>query len=120
MSGKSRALAVAAATAGLIALWAPAALASPAGGPLGGAPLGTNGWLVNGGIVNGALVNGALVNGALVNSGPVNINFGSGNTAIGNTCNNTNQSGPLGDNILTWALDISHNACVMAGGPAHF
>lgn len=103
MSGKSRAraLAVTAATAGLIALWAPAAaLASTTG-----APVGTNGWLVNGGLVNG---------------GNVNVNFGSGNTAIGNTCNNTNETAPLAGNILTWALDVSHNACVMAGGPAHF
>lgn len=104
MSGKSRAraraLAVTAATAGLIALWAPvAALASTTGAP---------------GSTNG------LVNGGLVNGGNVNVNFGSGNTAVGNTCNNINESAPLAGNILTWALDVSHNACVMAGGPAHF
>jgi hypothetical protein len=100
MSGKSRALAVAAATAGLITLWAPTAMASTAS-----APLGTNGWLVNGTIVNGGLVN---------------VNLGSGNTAIGNTCNNTAVSTPMDGDVLTWALDIPHNTCVMAGGPNHF
>jgi hypothetical protein len=100
MSGKSRAFALAAATAGLIALGTPAAMASTSS-----APLGTNGWLVNGPLVNG---------------GMVNVNLGSGNTAIGDTCNNTTMSAPGGGDILTWALDIPHNACVMAGGPNHF
>lgn len=99
MSGKSRAIAVAAAAAGLICLWAPTALASTTQ-----APLGTHGWLVNGGVVNGGLVN---------------VNLGSGNTAIGNTCYNTDKPGPLGESVLAWALDVSHNTCVMAGGPTH-
>ena len=118
MSGKSRALAVAAATAGLIGLWAPAALASTpataavvtstpavATAATSHAPLGNGGWLINGGLVNGGLVN---------------VNLGSGNTAIGNTCKNINKTAPVGGNILAWALPISHNACVMAGGPNHF
>jgi hypothetical protein len=102
MSGKSRALAVAAAAAGLVALWAPAALATTTKAP---APQAAHGWLVNGGVVNGGLVN---------------VNLGSGNTAIGNTCNNTNETAPVPGNVLTWAFDISHNSCVMAGGPNHF
>jgi hypothetical protein len=116
MSGKSRALAVAAAAAGLIALWAPAALAStPAAvsaitptaavATTSHAPLGANGWLVDGGLVNGGLVN---------------VNLGSGNTAINDTCKNTSKGVPESNNVIAWALDVSHNSCVMAGGPNHF
>jgi hypothetical protein len=114
MSGKSRALAVAAAAAGLIALWAPAALAStpaavsattPTAATTSHAPLGANGWLVNGGLVNGGLVN---------------VNLGSGNTAINDTCKNTSKGVPETNNVIAWALDVSHNSCVMAGGPNHF
>jgi hypothetical protein len=95
MSGKSRALTVAAATAGLIGLWAPMALAGTTH-----APPGDHRSLVNGGLVN--------------------VNLGSDDTAVGNTCNNTNESAPLRGDILAWALDVSHNACAMAGGPSHF
>ena len=101
MSGKSRALTVAAATATLIGLWVPAALASTVTGPVSAG-------------------NSGLVNGGLINSGPVNVNLGSGNTAIGNTCNNNNESGALAGNLLTWPLNLSQNSCLMAGGPAHF
>lgn len=95
MSGKSRTLAVAAATAAMTGLWIPAALASPAGGPATG-------------------------NGGLVNSGLVNVNLGSGNTAVGDTCNNTNQAGDVGASILTWPFNLFRNACVMGGGPSQF
>lgn len=94
MSEKSRTLAVAAATVGLIGLWVPAALASTSHGPVSGS-------------------------GGLVNSGLVNVNLGSGNTSVGDTCNNTNESGDLGSTILTWPLNLYHNSCVMAGGPSH-
>jgi hypothetical protein len=106
ISGKGGALAVAAATAGLIAFWAPAALASTAGGP----------------VVNGSPVTNQapVVNQGLVNDGSALVNLGSGNTAVGNTCNIAKENAPLGGNFLTWVLDTSHNACVMAGGPAHF
>jgi len=57
---------------------------------------------------------------SLVNGGLVNVNLGSDDTAVGNTCNNTNESAPLRGDILAWALDVSHNACAMAGGPSHF
>jgi|HubBroStandDraft_3_1064219.scaffolds.fasta_scaffold123210_2 hypothetical protein len=100
MSGKTRAIAVAAATAGLIALWVPAAMASTTSTPLIG--------------------NATLINGPLVNSGAVNVNLGSNNTAIGNTCNNTNVSSPMTDNLLSWAVDVPQADCVMAGGPNHF
>lgn len=106
MSGKSSVLAVAAATAGLIAFWAPAALASTTPGPV---------------INQDPVVNQApVVNQGLVNDGSALVNLGSGNTAVGNTCNNVNGPAPVGGDLLTWALDITHNACVMAGGPAHF
>jgi hypothetical protein len=106
MSGKSRTLAVAATVAGLIGMWAPAAMASTAGGPSGNNNVG--------------LINGGVLNGGAFNNGHVNVNLGSGNTAIGNTCNNTNETGAMSDNILAWALDVSHNSCAMAGGPNHF
>lgn len=100
MSGKRHALVVAGAVAGLIGLWAPAALASTASGPTSN--------------------NVGLINGGVLNNGQVNVNFGSGNKAIGDTCNNKSDSGAMSDNLLAWALDVSHNSCVMAGGPNHF
>jgi hypothetical protein len=106
MSGKSRVFAVAAATAGLIAFWAPAALASTTPGPV---------------VNQDPVVNQApVVNQGLVNDGSALVNLGSGNTAIGNTCNIAKENAPLGGGLLTWVLDTSHNACVMAGGPTHF
>lgn len=95
MSGKSRTIAVAAATTALIGLWVPAALASPAGGPASG----------SGGQVNGGLVN---------------VNLGSGNTAVGNTCVNNNEAADLGAGLLAWPVNLFRNACVMAGGPSQF
>jgi hypothetical protein len=107
MSGKGRVLAVAtAAAAGLIAFWAPTALASTTPVPV---------------VNQGQVVNqGPVVNQGLVNDGSALVNLGSGNTAVGNTCNNINAPAPVGGGLLTWALNLSHNACVMAGGPAHF
>ena len=109
MSGKSRALTVAAATATLIGLWVPAALASTVASPVSAN---------NTGAVSAN--NSGLINGGLINSGPVNVSLGSGNTAIGNTCNNNNESGALAGNLLTWPVNLSQNSCLMAGGPAHF
>jgi hypothetical protein len=135
MSGKSRALAVAAATAGIMVLWVPSALASTSSAPVNAnssrvstnnarvssssAPVTSNSGPVSD---NNAPVSSSntLISGGLINSGPVNVNLGSGDTADNDTCNNTNEGAPLDGNILSWAVGVTHNDCLMAGGPAHF
>jgi hypothetical protein len=120
MSGMRRAFAVAAAAAGIMVLWVPSALAAVSSAPVNAnnAPTSSNSSPVSGN--SGPVADNSLVNGGLINSGPVNVNLGSGDTADNDTCNNTNTTSPLEGNILSWAVGVTHNDCLMAGGPAHF
>jgi hypothetical protein len=120
MSGKNRVFAIAAATAGIMIMWVPSALASTISAPVNAnsAPTSSTSAPVKGN--SGPVADNSLINGGVVNSGPVNVNLGSGNTADGDTCNNTNQGAPLDGDILSWAVGVTQNDCLMAGGPAHF